>query len=226
MREERFRIQCPKHFLVGDSGRFEKSPQGKDSDFVVDYAPPEMFEAGIVLQEMGTEGDTYCTMYVYFAPEEHLPVYMDSMKYDLQKVSIRKIFVDTKEYLIKVNEKTKKFYAGEDGCWGSYTELYRKENGERLTDAVIVFLCMPDEMKFQEMEAVMGELFEKLPVIDKEKKETGQELLWSSIFVTLMANKIGGLQFGIYRNCQISSRVFHTAVAALPLTKANRSDFE
>lgn len=53
MREERFRIQCPKHFLVGDSGRFEKSPQGKDSDFVVDYAPPEMFEAGIVLQEMG-----------------------------------------------------------------------------------------------------------------------------------------------------------------------------
>lgn len=65
--------------------------------------------------------------------------------------------------------------------------------------------------------------------------ETGKEkfagklcnqMLWSSIFVTLMANKIGGLQFGIYRNCQISSRVFHTAVAALPLTKANRSDFE
>ena len=51
-------------------------------------------------------------------------------------------------------------------------------------------------------------------------------VLWSSIFVTLMANKIGGLQFGIYRNCQISSRVFHTAVATLPLTKANRSDFE
>ena len=59
------------------------------------------------------------------------------------------------------------------------------------------------------------------------RKPGGQPgLLWSSIFVTLMANKIGGLQFGIYRNCQISSRVFHTAVAALPLTKANRSDFE
>ncbi|WP_379692565.1 hypothetical protein [Mediterraneibacter gnavus] len=59
-----------------------------------------------------------------------------------------------------------------------------------------------------------------------EMKGGEHELLWSSIFVTLMANKIGGLQFGIYRNCQISSRVFHTAVAALPLTKANRSDFE
>ena len=50
MREERFRIQCPKHFLVGDSEHFEKSSQEKDSDFVVDYAPPEIFEAGIVLQ--------------------------------------------------------------------------------------------------------------------------------------------------------------------------------
>ena len=63
-------------------------------------------------------------------------------------------------------------------------------------------------------------------VLEKIGFEYLHEVLWSSIFVTLMANKIGGLQFGIYRNCQISSRVFHTAVAALPLTKANRSDFE
>lgn len=62
--------------------------------------------------------------------------------------------------------------------------------------------------------------------LKKSLKGGNRDLLWSSIFVTLMANKIGGLQFGIYRNCQISSRVFHTAVAALPLTKANRSDFE
>ena len=62
--------------------------------------------------------------------------------------------------------------------------------------------------------------------IHTQRRNGNRYVLWSSIFVTLMANKIGGLQFGIYRNCQISSRVFHTAVAALPLTKANRSDFE
>lgn len=67
----------------------------------------------------------------------------------------------------------------------------------------------------------------KQQIMEQAKRILPQEeVLWSSIFVTLMANKIGGLQFGIYRNCQISSRVFHTAVAALPLTKANRSDFE
>ena len=67
---------------------------------------------------------------------------------------------------------------------------------------------------------------DKMDTEFRQKFEQIDQMLWSSIFVTLMANKIGGLQFGIYRNCQISSRVFHTAVAALPLTKANRSDFE
>ena len=71
-----------------------------------------------------------------------------------------------------------------------------------------------------------GELLPEMEKADKIVEHPVYGLLWSSIFVTLMANKIGGLQFGIYRNCQISSRVFHTAVAALPLTKANRSDFE
>ena len=73
------------------------------------------------------------------------------------------------------------------------------------------------EWKFQKDVSIAGDDAHKCEMVT---------LLWSSIFVTLMANKIGGLQFGIYRNCQISSRVFHTAVAALPLTKANRSDFE
>ena len=79
-------------------------------------------------------------------------------------------------------------------------------------------------------EAIYLEVTEMAETAHKAKRQVSVsgmlKLLWSSIFVTLMANKIGGLQFGIYRNCQISSRVFHTAVAALPLTKANRSDFE
>ena len=82
-----------------------------------------------------------------------------------------------------------------------------------------------EESLFYKIEYRLNRLYE---VMQKNKNSIAQEraVLWSSIFVTLMANKIGGLQFGIYRNCQISSRVFHTAVAALPLTKANRSDFE
>lgn len=74
--------------------------------------------------------------------------------------------------------------------------------------------------------SLLGTVAHASGLVDDTVNADNLYLLWSSIFVTLMANKIGGLQFGIYRNCQISSRVFHTAVAALPLTKANRSDFE
>ena len=82
--------------------------------------------------------------------------------------------------------------------------------------------------KFEQIDQKFEQIGQKFEQIDRKFEQIDRkfELLWSSIFVTLMANKIGGLQFGIYRNCQISSRVFHTAVAALPLTKANRSDFE
>ena len=84
------------------------------------------------------------------------------------------------------------------------------------------------DQKFEQIGQKFEQIDRKFEQIDRKFEQIDRkfELLWSSIFVTLMANKIGGLQFGIYRNCQISSRVFHTAVAALPLTKANRSDFE
>ena len=119
---------------------------------------------------------------------------------------------------------------------------YMKLNGIRIFDYPTSFSQPLTEQVRQNAEKIAHEngmeieFIRKLHAFRKDDRiqniiaETGKTegliLLWSSIFVTLMANKIGGLQFGIYRNCQISSRVFHTAVAALPLTKANRSDFE
>ena len=87
-------------------------------------------------------------------------------------------------------------------------------------------LAKEDPASEPEQDLVFARLPSEREAARKLLSEETAPVLWSSIFVTLMANKIGGLQFGIYRNCQISSRVFHTAVAALPLTKANRSDFE
>lgn len=107
----------------------------------------------------------------------------------------------------------------------------------RKQDTLLLMIAVSGEMPADLAEHIIGSVSYTAAVITRLKQEgyisvrnkagyKGYVLLWSSIFVTLMANKIGGLQFGIYRNCQISSRVFHTAVAALPLTKANRSDFE
>lgn len=97
---------------------------------------------------------------------------------------------------------------------------YKKVDDVKLSDAKIFLIKLQrDGRGYSSIHSIRG-------VLRPAFQMAVDDVLWSSIFVTLMANKIGGLQFGIYRNCQISSRVFHTAVAALPLTKANRSDFE
>lgn len=199
MREERFRIQCPEHFQVGDSGRFEKPSQDKESDFVVDYAPPEMFEAGIVLQEMGTEGDTYCTMYVYFAPEEHLPVYMDSMKYDLQKVSIRKIFVDTEEYLIKVNEND---YIRGTGSFSSAMNglqlLQREIHNKKLFKPIIIKMTLNSQNKNEWKQ--FAEYFDKLNI---------NEVIINSITVAGRAQKYDFLKLDDNEYEELVDKIYH-----------------
>ena len=109
-----------------------------------------------------------------------------------------------------------------EGFWGILKrEMYY---GKRFTSKEELIQGIQDYIEYYNNRRLQRKLHIMTPMAFHEL--TLKAVLWSSIFVTLMANKIGGLQFGIYRNCQISSRVFHTAVAALPLTKANRSDFE
>jgi hypothetical protein len=43
-----------------------------------------------------------------------------------------------------------------------------------------------------------------------------KSLLWSSVFVTLVASKFVGLLLGVYWSCQIMSRVFYTAPRLCP----------
>jgi integrase len=47
-------------------------------------------------------------------------------------------------------------------------------------------------------------------------KQAEMLVLWSSIFVTLVASKFVGLLLGVYWRCQIISRVFHTALRLRP----------
>ena len=111
----------------------------------------------------------------------------------------------------------------DSGCTAKITLNNRKINKEEFEQSLLIPMKGDglDEYRKEYNDMLLSKISGTNNSIYQERY-----LLWSSIFVTLMANKIGGLQFGIYRNCQISSRVFHTAVAALPLTKANRSDFE
>jgi hypothetical protein len=50
----------------------------------------------------------------------------------------------------------------------------------------------------------------------KAREIIDRKLLWSSVFVTLVASKFVGLLLGVYWSCQITSRVFHTAPRLRP----------
>jgi ElaB/YqjD/DUF883 family membrane-anchored ribosome-binding protein len=64
----------------------------------------------------------------------------------------------------------------------------------------------------QETQQVVQET--QAPVPTSETLE--EPVLWSSVFVTLVASKFVGLLLGVYWSCQITSRVFHTAPRLRP----------
>lgn len=53
MRQEAYRIKCPRHILFGDPLYFEEYANNPKrlNELVVDYKPPHEFQAGISLVE-------------------------------------------------------------------------------------------------------------------------------------------------------------------------------
>lgn len=108
MRKEKLKIKCPKRIQFGDPLYYEdfKNEPERLKKLVVDYKPNPEFKAGVLLTE--TEypefpGYMARTMTVYFAPEQHLPIYMDEKMYASQKTERKEIGVDTACYLIEVD---------------------------------------------------------------------------------------------------------------------------
>ena len=55
MKKEIYLVKCPKHIRFGDPMYFECFEGEKLSRLVVDFEPPENFEARVVLEENGIE---------------------------------------------------------------------------------------------------------------------------------------------------------------------------
>lgn len=167
MRKENIKIKCPKHILFGDPMYFEdyKDDPEKLQKLVVDYRPQPGFKASVSLVE--TEHPEYPgfiarTMMIYFAPEQHLPIYMDEKMYASQKTERKEIGVDTACYLIEVDGRYEDIKTGGDGYWGDYQELYREINWKKYIDAVIISIAMPDEQSFEGMKHLAEYFFEDM----------------------------------------------------------------
>ncbi len=182
LREERYKIKCPKHILFGDPLYLEQyeHDQKRLRELVVDYSPESSFAAGLILKEEPYQKDpayTLLSINLYFAPEQHLGIYMRDWMYKGQKIEEKGVGVDTACYILEVDGRYEDVKTGGDGWWGRTQEFSHTSRGKKVLDAVVVTIWMPDEETFEGMKQTAKYLFDDLRPIEKvpEKKDHGKE---------------------------------------------------
>ena len=169
MAQEVYKIKCPEHIVFGDPMYFERFRGEMLQRLVVDYRPPANFEARLKLYQDTVDGFDVMGMHLYLAPAETVGVYADDMMYEGQSVEERRIGVDTARYRLAVDGREQTIRTGGDGYWGSVTKFTRGNGEQKVTDAVVVDIGVPDEFfNFEEMRALAKSFFGDLEaVIDK-----------------------------------------------------------
>lgn len=175
--KETYEVRCPRHICVVDPRYLQKYSGERLKELKVDCNPPGWFQARVVLQEEPHElyPDMQVKMMeIFMAPKETMETYLLDMIYDSQSFSVKKICVDTAEYLMRVDEKENLIHTGGDGYWGDYQEVFRNKGEKRILDAAIVTLVMPPHQDMQYMRNVLHSLFEDvMPIANVEAEEEG-----------------------------------------------------
>ena len=83
-------------------------------------------------------------MNLYLAPTETMKTYLDEMKYKDHKMGKKMIGVDTARYILEIDDRSDEIRTGGDGCWGSEVKLYRQVGNQKVSDAMIISVAMPE----------------------------------------------------------------------------------
>lgn len=129
LRQEEFRVDCPRRIVVGDPSYFEEFSGERLKRLTANYAPPRFFEARVILTEVEFAefpGEKVCGLSVYMAPKETIETYAEGMMYEGQEISTKEIGVDTARYLIIVDGQNDTVHTGGDGYRGRCEEDGRK----------------------------------------------------------------------------------------------------
>lgn len=164
MRKEIYRVRRPKHIVFGDPQYFEEFKGAELKRLTVDYSPPETFDAArLVLQE---EPDKELPEYInrrmtlYMAPHQTMDIYVSERLYASQKVEEKDIGVDTACYYLKVDGRDDEIRTDGDGWWGCFEEYYREDGKNRISDAAVLTIAIPEEYDFEGMKELAAYFFE------------------------------------------------------------------
>lgn len=173
MREEKFSIKCPEHIIIGDPWYFETETGERLKKLVVDYKPDKSFSARLNIEETEEDGMYSTNIFLCFAPEEHIELYMAEYRYQTQKMDRKPLYVDTAKYQIKVDGREAEYCTMMDGTWGGETTIYHEDaHGKKIIDGVAVYLYMPFDMTFERTKHQMSMLFEDMERLPERNRNT------------------------------------------------------
>lgn len=146
MIKETYKVKCPKNILFGDPMCFDNYTGAKLKKLVVNTKVPKYFDAArVVIEELPNEYDPDEMIYnmaIYLSPNQNIDVYLGGKMYSIQECFSKDIGVDTASYLIDVDDQYDEFHTNSDGYWGNYIEYFRKINGKKVVDAIIINIDM------------------------------------------------------------------------------------
>lgn len=178
LRQEEFRVDCPRRIVVGDPSYFEEFSGERLKRLTANYAPPRFFEARVLLTEVEFAefpGEKVCGLSVYMAPKETIETYAEGMMYEGQEVSTKEIGVDTAQYLMIVDGQSDTIHTGGDGYWGRCEEYGRKIGNKKYVDAIAVHLSMPEFDSYETVKQRMQYFFSNIQPVEKQEKNTSKK---------------------------------------------------
>ena len=175
MRKEIYKVKCPQHIVFGDPMYFERFRGNELNRLTVDYRPSKYFDAArlVLKEEPNHELSEYVnrSITLYAAPRRTIEVYAGEQIYTFQKISAKNIGVDTATYYLNIDGRKAEIKTGGDGWWGRFEEYYREAGKDRLSDAVVLTIAMPEEYDFEGMKELAGYFFEDLQPISPQKQQ-------------------------------------------------------
>ena len=176
MSAEEYSIKRPEHIVIGDPWYFETETGERLKKLVVDYRPEERFSARLNIEEIEEGGMKMTNVYICFAPEKDIELYMANCRYETQKLDSKPIYGDTAKYKVSVNDsRMQNFYTACDGTWGAETTIYHEDQkGRKNVDAVMISLFMPYDMTFELTKQQMSILFEEMELLPERRSRTSE----------------------------------------------------
>ncbi len=175
LRQEEFRVDCPRKIVVGDPLYFEEYSGERMRRLKAYYAPPWYFEAGVILTEAefaDFPGEKVCGLSIYMAPKETIETYASGMMYEGQEILTKEIGVDTARYMMVVDGQSDTIHTGGDGYWGRCEEFIRKIGNVRYRDAIAIHLTMPEFESYESVKQRMKYFFNNVRLVEEQEKST------------------------------------------------------